>query len=304
MIRLSILVPAIGEQASIDATLLSVLENRPANCEIIVPCSASYQDPYDLGDEVRFIHCPDDSPVSVLLNSGLSNSLSERVHWLTPGILATDGWTESPVRSIGERKSGFVAPLILDESNSSRIESAGIRYTRGGARKTIGRNVRHPSRKSVRLRADGPSQHAGFCRRECLIGIGGFRAAFGPNLADADLAARIKAKGETCLVDTSSTLLVDSESVLTPLRRKGFRFGRESERLYWQHFRTNGALSSVIHLAHVAVETLKQFPSPATVTSLFGRFVGVIDSLRRIDDEGEGISVPAETANRTVRRAA
>lgn len=301
MIRLSIIVPAVGEQATIDATLISVLENRPSNCEVIVPCSDSYRDPYDLSDEVRFIACPDTASVSVLLNRGITNSCSERAHWLTPGILATDGWTESPVRLIGEGKTNFVAPLILNESNPSRIESAGVRYTRGGARKSTGRNVRHPSRKSIRLRTDGPSLHAGFCRTRSLIDVGGFRSAFGTDLADADLAARIKTSGEACTVDTSCCLLGSPETP-SPC---GFRFGRASERLYWQHVKSNGTASLVNHSAHVAISAMKLVPRLSVLTTLIGRLVGAADSLRPID-HNDGICMPIQQQGdvEATRRAA
>ena len=301
MIRLSIIVPAIGEQAKIDATLISVLENRPSNCEVIVPCAESYQDPYDLSDEVRFIVSPDTAPVSVLLNRGIANSSSERVHWLTPGILATDGWTESPLRLIGEGKTNFVAPLVLDESNPNRIESAGVRFTRGGSRKTIGQNVRHPSRKSIRLRVDGPSLQTGFGRTESLIGIGGFRSAFGPDLADADLAARIKACGETCIVDTSCCLLGRPEAPSS----YGFRRGITTERLYWQHVKSNGMMSLVNHSGHVAIDTLKLFPRLSAVTTLIGRLVGAATSLRPVDDiDGTCTPIQHQGNVETTRRAA
>lgn len=301
MIRLSIIVPAVGEQAKIDATLISVLENRPSNCEVIVPCAESYRDPYDLSDEVRFIACPDTAPVTVLLNRGIANSGSERVHWLTPGILATEGWTESPVRLIGEGKTNFVAPLVLNESNPNRIESAGVRFTRGGSRKPIGRNLRHPSRKSIRLRVDGPSLQTGFCRTESLTSIGGFRSAFGTDLADADLAARIKACGETCIVDSSCCLLGHPD---TP-SSFGFRRGRTSERLYWQHVKSNGMMSLVNHSGHVAIDTLKLFPRLSAVTTLIGRLVGAVNSLRPVDDN-DGTCTPVQRHGNveSTRRAA
>ena len=55
MPRLSIVIPVLGDPQQLDDTLLSVLENRPANCEILVVHNQPYHDPYNLSDEVRFV---------------------------------------------------------------------------------------------------------------------------------------------------------------------------------------------------------------------------------------------------------
>ena len=55
MTRLSIIIPVLGHSTRLDDTLVSVLENRPANCEIIVVHTEPYDDPYDLAGEVRFL---------------------------------------------------------------------------------------------------------------------------------------------------------------------------------------------------------------------------------------------------------
>ena len=55
MSRLAIVISAAGNVESLEATLLSVLENKPADCQIIVALNEAYSDPYDLKDEVRFV---------------------------------------------------------------------------------------------------------------------------------------------------------------------------------------------------------------------------------------------------------
>ena len=49
--RLSIIIPHRNDQL-LEETILSVLENRPRDCEIIVAHDGSYCDPYQLVDEV------------------------------------------------------------------------------------------------------------------------------------------------------------------------------------------------------------------------------------------------------------
>ena len=53
--QLSIVVPVHGDAAAFESTLISVLENQPAASEVIVAHDGSYDDPFDLGEEVRFV---------------------------------------------------------------------------------------------------------------------------------------------------------------------------------------------------------------------------------------------------------
>ena len=54
--RLSIIIPCLGGGAEFDGTLVSVLQNRPADCEVIVAHTDDYGDPYALRGEVEFVH--------------------------------------------------------------------------------------------------------------------------------------------------------------------------------------------------------------------------------------------------------
>ena len=64
MPRLSIVIPVLGDPQQLDDTLLSVLENRPARCEIVVVHNRPYHDPYHLCEEVRFIQAEAGRPWS------------------------------------------------------------------------------------------------------------------------------------------------------------------------------------------------------------------------------------------------
>ena len=55
MPRLSIVVFCFHDSQLLEETLVSVLQNRPDNSEVLVMHDGTYEDPYDLVDEVRFI---------------------------------------------------------------------------------------------------------------------------------------------------------------------------------------------------------------------------------------------------------
>ena len=58
MPRLAIIISAVGSIEALENTLVSVLENRPADCDVVVVHSKPYSDPYELKNEVRFVSAP------------------------------------------------------------------------------------------------------------------------------------------------------------------------------------------------------------------------------------------------------
>ena len=74
--RLSIVLPVLGPPVQMEDALVSVLENRPSDCEILVVHNEPYDDPYDLKNEVCFIEAPRDSRWVDAINLGLAVSRS------------------------------------------------------------------------------------------------------------------------------------------------------------------------------------------------------------------------------------
>ena len=56
--RLSIVIPMTTGAGDLEDTLVSVLENRPDESEIVVVLARPYADPWNLRDEVRFVQAP------------------------------------------------------------------------------------------------------------------------------------------------------------------------------------------------------------------------------------------------------
>ncbi len=139
MFKLSIIVPAHGPQENLDNTLLTVLENRPPACEVIVPHPSAYQDPYDLSDEVTFVRASGEDLAS-LVNSAVEVAQATVIHVLLSGTLAREGWTEAAIeRFRSEPDVAALAPAILDPQHPHRLTAAGIRYARGGAKRLVAR---------------------------------------------------------------------------------------------------------------------------------------------------------------------
>ena len=69
--RLSIVIPVLRQLDRLEDTLISVLENRPPDCQIVVVLNEPYNDPYALSGEVCFIQAAAGSSFADVLNLGI-----------------------------------------------------------------------------------------------------------------------------------------------------------------------------------------------------------------------------------------
>src|SRR5581483_8187031 len=189
--RLSIIIPCLGGPAEFDGTLVSVLQNRPADCEVLVAHSEPYNDPYGLRGEVQFVESPAESLVD-LLNAALDASSGEIVHVIGCGLEARENWTVSALQHFDDRDVAAVSPVVL-ATDQETVLTAGIRWSLGGVRHIV-TDQRVISRGSGRLRAKilGPTLTAAFYRRDVLVALGGFEAGLGDDLADVAMALAIQ----------------------------------------------------------------------------------------------------------------
>ena len=121
--RLSIVIPIGDDLVAFENTLISVLENRPAGSEVLVADDGSYDDPFDLRDEVRFVVATGRNPIDLIAASAVE-SRGRFVHVLTAGLRATPGWIDAAIEKFEHHDAAVVAPVIRNAS-SQRIVAAG-----------------------------------------------------------------------------------------------------------------------------------------------------------------------------------
>jgi hypothetical protein len=242
--RLSIVIPCSGGAAEFDGVLVSVLQNRPANCEIIVAHAESYDDPYDLDGEVTFIHAPDCSPVE-LLNAAIHHCTGEIIHFLGCGLQTVEGWTAPALAHFQDPQVAAVAPMVLNPDGQTLL-SAGVSWSLGGARRVISdQRVTAPGSGRLRAKILGPALMAAFYRRDILLALDGFDPAIGIELSDVNIALAIESLGKLHVSEPASQLIqTAAESPSTG----SFTPARDSERLFWRNIsRRNAVLAAAVH---------------------------------------------------------
>lgn len=193
MPRLACIIPALGNTESLETTLVSVLERRPDDCEVVVVLNAPYKDPYNLQGEIQFLQAPAKTDLISCLNLGISATQAPIVHLLASGYQVDEGWIGQALAHFNDPRVAAVTPTIYDANDHNHLLAAGVGYRRGG-RKTIGRRLPQTTEQNS-LDAIGPLFKAAFFRRSALNAIGGLPVGVGEQLADVDLALSLRYAG-------------------------------------------------------------------------------------------------------------
>ena len=165
MSRLSIIVPARYDPDALEETLVSVLENRPIDCEIIVVHPGNYDDPYGLADEVVFIEVDRNTCLVGTIAAGIQASQGAVIHLLECGASVDVNWTDHAMARFDDGQCGAVAPLVLDAANRSMILAEGISYGLGGTRRVHGAGKKWSKKRRASYKILGPTLAAAFYRR-------------------------------------------------------------------------------------------------------------------------------------------
>lgn len=282
--RLSIVIPASCGAAALEETLVSVLENRPDDCEIIVALACEYDDPWNIREEVVFVRAPEGASAIGCLNLGISSCSGEIIHVLSAGWKATPGWADAAIARFDDAGVAAVVPLAVADADRDRVVAAGMTCSAGGHRRVWAPAASKAGVEQValRLRAierkggstlTGPLVDAGFWRADVLATAGpGFAADCGPTMADADLAVAIDAAGGRSVIEPSARVIAGPSS--QPVSR--FAEGLHAERFFWRSIAGRPLVQAILlHLLVVARQAVLTLPL-GTLPMLMGRLVAAL----------------------------
>jgi len=274
VIRLSIVIPLLGDSRRLDDTLVSVLENRPQSCEIIVVHNEPYEDPYQLDGEVRFIEAPHRATAAECLNLGLAASRAPVVHVLSCGVEVAHGWSEAAMRRLGDAEVAAVAALILSAQDPARVVSAGLGYRSEGVAWLLGQGMPPAALGECRGELCGPDIAAAFYCRSALDEIGGFRSLATGTLTGIDAALELRRLGFRAVFEPGCVARADGSAATDAI---GFRHGRDAERLFWRWASAAGRARSLLgHAALLIGECAIALWRPAMLAQLAGRACGAM----------------------------
>jgi GT2 family glycosyltransferase len=270
--RLSIIIPVLDDNEQFEDTLVSVLQNQPADSEVLIVHAGGYGDPYQLRGEVRFVEVERNASLVAMLNAACREADGELIHLLLPGVLAEHGWSEAAVERFEDPNVAAVAPVIVDVEDPHCMLAAGVRYTLGGRRVNHGAGQSFAREKRLfRRKIHGPLLQAAFYRKSLLSAVGGFDERCGDAWADVDLGLSLTALGFRSVSDPDSVVSANAAVTRSPV---GYRAGRGAERTFWRHVGGRAWLPSLaLHPFVVLGSLLGSWNRAAGYTHLLGRAV-------------------------------
>lgn len=272
MLRLSIVIPWVGPAEPFEATLAAVLQNRPSGCEVLVPLSAPYDDPYELAGEVEFLPAAGGrESLTALANRGMQAAQAPVVQFLGCGQTVTDGWTSAALLHFDDPEVGAVAPALVAQQHPERVLCAGIDF-QGGARRICQSGRRWNVAELVQTRPLGAPLTGGFFRRDALEALGGFDETLSDMMADTDMALALASLGFRTECEPTSVIA----SLPQGASDGSFASGRSAERICGR-YREEARVGSGRAL-RLAGELARCLVQPKWLAHAAGRAIGKLQA--------------------------
>jgi hypothetical protein len=267
--RLSIVIPYLGGVGRLEDTLVSVLENRPADCQILVVLGQPYADPYSLAGEICFLKAPAEAGLMECIALGIDASRAAIVHVLGCGVEATCGWVEAALGHFADPHVAAVAPLVVDRFDQRKILSAGLTYTLGGGVRRIAagpilqRLVQDPAALC------GADLLASFYRRSAVQAVLPWLDRAADCLLGADWALALRHAGYRSVLEPNCLVAANHDALNAG---RSFGAGRARERLFWRWAPTRGWIRSLAgHALLLGRECVHCLVRPTLTCRLAGR---------------------------------
>jgi hypothetical protein len=263
VLRLSIVVPHQDDDALLERTLLSVLENRTRDQEVIVVHNGCYYDPYQLGsDEVIMLETPKKYSLSEQLNLAFSAACSRNIQVLFPGTTVSSQWADEALECL--------------ESND--LACVGIPCEMSGARQVVygleksslpRRRIAHQLRDAV------PLLNGSIFRKKILQLVGGLYPAISREGAELELQLLFDAMDLQTECMQTATLVGNAKSAYG--MEQGYETGRQSGLVAAAYGKVEGSGVTVDSLARQLAHLASGLMNPKSVAERLGWVMGTRD---------------------------
>ncbi|MEW4565300.1 glycosyltransferase family 2 protein [Bremerella sp. JC770] len=229
MLKVSIVIPSVDNARRLETTLISLLENRPSECEIVVPHSGYYDDPYDIADEVRLVEVPAARSEVELLAVAWSMCKAPIVHTLAAGATVEADWLDEALACFQQPEVMAVAPQSHYSDTSEPV--CGVLADDFGLRAAA-----CPSTMQA------PMLEAGFFRYSLLAAVGGFCTRM-EQVADLDIGLWITEAGGVCQAAADSHVYLNEPNQLGNVTTDRIRLAKTLQLRHQEWFAARGKAS-------------------------------------------------------------
>ncbi len=264
MPRLSIIVPHLHDDSGLELTLLSVLENRESDFEILITHNGSYDDPYKLDqDEAILIQSEANVSFSEQLNLAIASACSPIIQVLLPGAVVQPNWCDEALAIMNDRNvSAVCLPIAVAESNEVYLGISSYSL---------------PHRRITNSQKDiaGPLLCGGVFRKRMLRNIGGWLPSSQREIAEVEFAL-LSAVLELD-IEIADVVTLQAPKRVAVGQEAGYEIGRTCGQLACAYASIEGTgvvIDSIVRrLGHLASGLM----SPKTVAERLGWVMGIRD---------------------------
>jgi hypothetical protein len=262
--RLSIIVPHNHDDSGLELTLVSILENRDKDFEVLIAHNGCYSDPYGLDqDEVILIESEPDASFTEQLNLAIASACSPLIQVILPGAVVQPQWCEE---SIGLMKDKSISAICMPVGNAENNEVY-FGISSGSL----------PHRRVTQSHEDlaGPLLCGGVFRKRTLRSIDGWLNASQREIAEVEFALLTAAMDIEIAIAEEVTIQAPKRVAVG--NEAGYEIGRTCGQLACAYASIEGTgvvIDSVAkRLGHLASGLM----SPKTVAERLGWVMGIRD---------------------------
>ncbi len=264
MPRLSIIVPYLHDDSDLELTLLSILENRESDFEILIAHNGRYSDPYKLDqDEAILIASEADASFSEQLNLAVASACSPIVQVLLPGSVVDSRWCEESLYLLNEKTVSAVCQPVGD------VASNDVYFGLSGDSLPHRRIAR--SEQSVA----SPFLCGGVFRKRMLKNVSGWFEPCQREVAEVEFALLVSALEIEIAVACDVTIRAPKRTAVG--NEAGYEIGRACGQFACAYAAIEGSGVVIDSLARRLGHLASGLMSPKTVAERLGWVIGIRD---------------------------
>ena len=301
MPRLSIVVPHLHDDSALELTLLSILENREPDFEILIAHDGQYRDPYSLNqDEAILIESEPGASMTEQLNLAVASACSPAVQVLLPGCVVEQHWCDEALYLMKDKTVSAVCLPVADVStNEVYVGLAGGSLPH--------RRVTGSSHNVV-----GPLLCGGMFRKATLKNICGWLEPCQREIAEVDFALMVSALDMR--TEIAQQVTIRAPKRVAAGQEAGYEIGRACGQLACAYASVEESGVVIDSLAKRLGHLAGGLMSPKSVAERLGWVIGIRDRTfvqsiqNRLELASSSIATESNTIpitkNTNIRRAA
>ena len=264
MPRLSIIVPHLHDDSGLELTLLSILENRESDFEILIAHDGRYSDPYSLDqDEAILIPSEAHASFSEQLNLAVASACSPIIQVLLPGSVVDPHWCDESLYLMNDKTVSAVCQPVGDMASNQvyiGLSSDSLPH----------RRVAHSEQNVA-----APLLCGGVFRKRMLKNVSGWLEPCQREVAEVEFALLVSALKIEVEVARGVTIRASKRTAVG--NEAGYEIGRACGQLACAYASIEGTGVVIDSLARRVGHLASGLMSPKSVAERLGWVMGIRD---------------------------